>query len=268
LRIIPRTDPSPWGGVPPGGPRPPRLPGAPSLTLALIVVAAIGVAATAFGGFYTVQPTEMAGVRRLGTVVTAEPVGPGLHFKLPWIDVVDTIQTSLDTFQLNNLTVYTVDNQAVSVGVGISYHIPAAAVMHLLYGVGRSGNIDIAESTVVVKKRRDGLAIRNVQVQAALALRLHLGDDGKTRRNSGIPEIDLDIFGRALSVLERDFGEHADPVGVRPPAMAGLEAEVAEAVVDRPALVELDRQRIVRPVTHDDIGAGVDGCAADLGHIL
>jgi len=114
--------------------------------MALIGVAAIGVVATAFGGFYTVQPTEMAGVRRLGTVVTAEPVGPGLHFKLPWIDVVDTIQTSLDTFQLNNLTVYTVDNQAVSVGVGISYHIPAAAVMHLLYGVGRTGNIDIAEN--------------------------------------------------------------------------------------------------------------------------
>jgi membrane protease subunit HflC len=103
------------------------------------------VTGTALGGFYTVQPPERAGVRRLGTVVTP-PVGPGLHFKLPWIDTVDTIQTSLDTFQMNNLTVYTVDNQAVSVGVGVSYHIPASAVMHLLYGVGRSGNIDIAEN--------------------------------------------------------------------------------------------------------------------------
>ena len=33
------------------------------------------------GSFYTVNPTDLAGVRRLGTVVTAEPVGPGLHFK-------------------------------------------------------------------------------------------------------------------------------------------------------------------------------------------
>jgi modulator of FtsH protease HflC len=96
--------------------------------------------------FYTVQPTEMAGVRRLGTVVTSEPVGPGLHFKLPWIDTVDTIQTSLDTFQMNDLTVYTIDNQAVTVGVGLSYHTPASAVLHLLYGVGRSGNFDIAEN--------------------------------------------------------------------------------------------------------------------------
>jgi membrane protease subunit HflC len=114
------------------------------LTLAVGAIAVI--AATLAGGFYTVQPTEMAGVRRLGTVVTTEPVGPGLHFKLPWVDTVDTIQTSLDTFQMNDLTVYTVDNQAVSVGVGVSYHIPASAVMHLLYGVGRSGNIDIAEN--------------------------------------------------------------------------------------------------------------------------
>jgi regulator of protease activity HflC (stomatin/prohibitin superfamily) len=104
------------------------------------------MAAAAWSSFYTVQPTEMAGVRRLGTVVTPTPVGPGLHLKIPFVDTVDTIQTSLDTFQLNNLTVYTVDNQAVSVGVGISYRIPPDAVLKLLYGVGRSGNVDIAEN--------------------------------------------------------------------------------------------------------------------------
>jgi len=114
------------------------------IALAILTVGA--VAATALSSVYTVQPTEMAGVRRLGTVVTLAPVGPGLHMKLPWIDTVDTIQTSLDTFQINNLTVYTIDNQAVTVGLGISYHIPPSAVMRLLYGVGRSGNVDIAEN--------------------------------------------------------------------------------------------------------------------------
>lgn len=127
-------------------PQPQRFPRTPSIKSAAFVFLAAAVVGTVVGGFYTVQPTEMAGIRRLGMVVTAEPVGPGLHFKLPWIDTVDTIQTSLDTFQLNNLTVYTVDNQAVSVGVGLSYHIPPSAVMHLLYGVGRSGNVDIAEN--------------------------------------------------------------------------------------------------------------------------
>jgi hypothetical protein len=31
----------------------------------------------------------MAGVRRLGQVITAKPLGPGPHFKLPLIDKVD-----------------------------------------------------------------------------------------------------------------------------------------------------------------------------------
>ncbi len=110
------------------------------------IVAALLVAATLAESFYTVQPTEMAGVRRLGTVVSSEPVGPGLHMKLPWVDVVDTIQTSLNTFKLDNLTVYTIDNQAVTVGLGISYRIPAAAVLRLLYSVGRTGNVDIDEN--------------------------------------------------------------------------------------------------------------------------
>ena len=112
----------------------------------LATIIGIGVVAALTGSFYTVQPTEMAGVRRLGTVVSKEPVGPGLHVKLPFVDTVDTIQTSLDTFQLNNLTVYTIDNQAVTVGVGLSYRVPESAVLRLLYGVGRSGNVDIVEN--------------------------------------------------------------------------------------------------------------------------
>jgi regulator of protease activity HflC (stomatin/prohibitin superfamily) len=88
----------------------------------------------------------MAGVRRLGTVVTQQPVGPGLHMKLPWIDIVDTIQTSLAVLELHDLTVYTIDNQAVQVGIGVSYRIPPGAVLKLLYGVGRTGNVDIDEN--------------------------------------------------------------------------------------------------------------------------
>lgn len=108
------------------------------------VIVALAAAGTLLGSFYTVQPTEMAGVRRFGTVLTKEPVGPGLHMKLPWVDTVDTIQTSLDTYQLDDLVVYTIDNQPVRVGIGMSYRIPREAVLKLLYGIGRTGNLDIA----------------------------------------------------------------------------------------------------------------------------
>jgi modulator of FtsH protease HflC len=136
----------PWGSLPQPSFKTPQVP--PGLARLLVVVAfgIVAIVALLGGSFYVVQPTEMAGVRRFGTVVTDKPVGPGLHFKLPLVDVVDTIQTSLDTFNLSNLTVYTIDNQAVTVSLGVSYRIPAAAVLKLLYQVGRTGNVDITEN--------------------------------------------------------------------------------------------------------------------------
>ena len=144
MNVIPSNEPQPWGAPPQGGPKLPHV-SIPPRTIALAAGIFVLLVAGS-GSFYTVQPTEMAGVRRLGTVVSLQPVGPGLHTKIPFVDTVDTIQTSLDTFQLSNLTVYTIDNQAVSVGVGLSYRIPPTAVLKLLYGVGRSGNVDISEN--------------------------------------------------------------------------------------------------------------------------
>ena len=73
---------------------------------------------------------------------------PGAHRaraalgKPPWI-AVDHLQVSLTQFQAGDLSVYTIDNQAVRIGIGLSYRVPADAVFRLLYGVGRSGNVDI-----------------------------------------------------------------------------------------------------------------------------
>jgi regulator of protease activity HflC (stomatin/prohibitin superfamily) len=120
----------------------------PSLFFGLIVgiVAVVLVLIFAIDSYFVVEPTEMAGVRRLGQVVTAKPVGPGLHFKLPFIDQVDRLQVSLDTFKLERLTVNTIDNQPIAVTVGLTYRIPPQAVLPLLYEVGRAGNFDIREN--------------------------------------------------------------------------------------------------------------------------
>jgi regulator of protease activity HflC (stomatin/prohibitin superfamily) len=120
----------------------------PSLLLGVIVgiVAVILVVIFAIDSYFVVEPTEMAGVRRLGQVVTAKPLGPGLHFKLPFIDQVDRLQVSLDTFKLDRLTVNTIDNQPIAVTVGLTYRIPPQAVLSLLYEVGLPGNFDIREN--------------------------------------------------------------------------------------------------------------------------
>jgi regulator of protease activity HflC (stomatin/prohibitin superfamily) len=120
----------------------------PSFLLSLIVglVALLVVALFVLDSYFVVEPTEMAGVRRLGQVVTAKPLGPGLHFKLPLVDKVDRLQVSLDTFKLDKLTVNTIDNQPIAVTVGLTYRIPPQAVFPLLYEVGRAGNFDITEN--------------------------------------------------------------------------------------------------------------------------
>ncbi len=92
--------------------------------------------------YYVVQPTEMAGVRRFGVVTSPAPIGPGLHWKLP-VDRVDHLQVSLTQFQAGDLSVYTIDNQAIRIGIGLSYRVPTDAAFKLLYTVGRSGNVDI-----------------------------------------------------------------------------------------------------------------------------
>ena len=110
--------------------------------LALLGGAAVAALLLASSCYYVVQPTEMAGVRRFGVVTSTAPVGPGLHFKAP-VDSVDHLQVSLTQFQAGDLSVYTIDNQAVRIGIGLSYRVPTDAVFRLLYGVGRSGNVDI-----------------------------------------------------------------------------------------------------------------------------
>lgn len=95
---------------------------------------------------FVVEPTEMAGVRRFGVVTSREPFGPGIHLKLPLIDQVDRIQVSLDILRVQDMTMYTVDNQWVKISVGMTYRIPAAAVFRLLYQVGRSGNFSVREN--------------------------------------------------------------------------------------------------------------------------
>jgi regulator of protease activity HflC (stomatin/prohibitin superfamily) len=111
------------------------------------VVLALCLAGLLLGlGLFVVEPTEMAGVRRFGEVTTREPYGPGMHLKLPLVDRVDRLQVSLDLLRVQDLTMYTVDNQWVKISVGLTYRIPPAAVFRLLYQVGQSGNFSIREN--------------------------------------------------------------------------------------------------------------------------
>lgn len=110
----------------------------------------IGAAGLAFaalivvdGCYFTVDPSERAFVRFLGTPTTKVPYGPGPHFKWPLVSQVDTLQVSQTSLALPQFRVVTIDNQPVDLKVDIQYKVPDSDVARLLYETGRAGAGDI-----------------------------------------------------------------------------------------------------------------------------
>ena len=187
--------------------------------------------ALAASSFVIVEPTEMAGKRRLGQVVVNQPLRPGLHFKLPLIESIDTLQTSLETYKLDKLTVNTVDNQPITLAVGLTYRIPASAVLKLLYEVGRAGNLDIGENfqrivadrTAKVFAQQNTTTISENRERLSTALKTLLSAD--LSRLYGIEVVDFQIAGITYSESFRASVEAA--------VKAKNEAVAAENTVNR-----------------------------------
>jgi regulator of protease activity HflC (stomatin/prohibitin superfamily) len=108
------------------------------------------------GSVFRVDQTELANVRRFGTVLypRSEPLGPGLHFKIPLIDTADKLRVTLQTLHVPAFDVLTVDNQRVSIEENFNYTISKDQLYHVMYEVGRPGNIDIDDQVIPVVKDR------------------------------------------------------------------------------------------------------------------
>jgi regulator of protease activity HflC (stomatin/prohibitin superfamily) len=226
-----------------------NLPGAvpqPSASRAVLLRAAgilIGIGILLFllaTAFVIVQPTEMAGKRRLGQVVTDQPLGPGLHFKLPVLEQIDKLQVSLDTYRIDRLTVNTIDNQPIAVSVGLTYRIPPGAVLKLLYEIGRAGNFDIhenfdriiADRTAKVFAQQNTTTISENRERLSGALRALLGTD--LGRLYGIEVVDFQIAQITYSESFRASVEAA--------VKAKNEAVAAENTVNR---IRFEAQQVV-----------------------
>ena len=112
-------------------------------------VALIGFAVAALivvdSCYFTVNPSERAFVRFLGTPTTTAPLQPGPHLKWPFLSDVDRLQVSQTSLALPQFRVITVDNQPVDLRVDIQFKIPDADVARLLYDMGRTGAGDIEQ---------------------------------------------------------------------------------------------------------------------------
>ncbi len=113
------------------------------IALLVIVIFLISIGADFF---YNVQQNELAGVTRNGALISDKPVGPGLHFKWPWIDNVHAIRTSIDKMAIDKLTVKTTDNQFVAVDLNLTYRV--SDPFKALFQVGELGKVGIIDKVV------------------------------------------------------------------------------------------------------------------------
>lgn len=119
------------------------------------LLVAVVVIILLFNSMFVVSPSEEAGTRWLGgTPMTSAPLKTGVHFKVPFFETVDRLQTSRSVYTLNGLDVYTNDNQKVTIDVSLIYQIPTSAVMNLLYHVGRAGSVDVQATILPVVRDR------------------------------------------------------------------------------------------------------------------
>jgi modulator of FtsH protease HflC len=127
--------------------------GSRTLLLGLFLIALILLADLST---FRVRQNEVAYVTRFGQVVNpqAGPLAPGLHFKLPFVDEADTVSTSTDTVSMPEMKVFTRDTQEVMLQLSLTYNVPPASAYHLLYEIGRSGNIDITHNLEAVSNDR------------------------------------------------------------------------------------------------------------------
>ncbi|HSV25271.1 MAG TPA: SPFH domain-containing protein [Xanthobacteraceae bacterium] len=119
------------------------------------IPAAIGVVAVlamAGGSYFIVPQTEVAFVKRFGKVIDPQdgPLQPGLHLKMPFIDAPDLIRITTDTFELPEKKAFTKDTQEITLRVGVTYRVPTTATYHLLYEIGKAGNVDIHSNIILL----------------------------------------------------------------------------------------------------------------------
>ncbi len=108
--------------------------------------------------YFTVAPNERAYVTLFGRVANASagPLQPGLHFKWPFVAAVDRLSVSIDVVDIGNIDAFTKDAQKVTVHVTVTTQVPDNAVYHLLYDVGRAGNVDLEKNyqTIIADRLR------------------------------------------------------------------------------------------------------------------
>ena len=127
----------------------------PGAGTARLVLPLAGVAAAIYlvlQSWVIIPQTDVGYLVRFGKVANAQagPLTPGLHFKMPFVDSADLLRVTTDTFELPEKKAFTRDTQEITLRVGVTYRIPPTAAYHLLYEIGKAGNVDIHSNIILL----------------------------------------------------------------------------------------------------------------------
>ena len=100
--------------------------------LGLGILAGLVVAYVLFTSWYQVDQGERAVVLRFGEIVGES--GPGLHFKLPWVDTVSMITVQNQTKRYSSLEAYSRDQQPADLTVSVTYVVADPSAVYSQYG--------------------------------------------------------------------------------------------------------------------------------------
>jgi regulator of protease activity HflC (stomatin/prohibitin superfamily) len=161
---------SPWGA------QPPKLPSMdfnfnqlPKRAIAA-GVAAVALLVVLFSTAYTIDEGERGVILRLGRVVGE--AGPGLHFKIPFINSVEkiSVQIQKESFEKTDvadtrLQTYSRDQQPATIAMAINYHVTDASAVYAQFG-----SLENMKQRVIISRAYDQLKTVFGQFDAADAI--------------------------------------------------------------------------------------------------
>lgn len=80
--------------------------------------------------YFTVSPSEVGVIVRFGKIEST--VGSGFHLKIPFVESVESFPTSLQSFTMDKINTYTVDNQEVDVTFTVVYKVDVSQAAQIL----------------------------------------------------------------------------------------------------------------------------------------
>jgi modulator of FtsH protease HflC len=161
-------------------------------TAGLAVAALLLILLYVVSPFFTVGEYERTVVTRFGQFHSL--AGPGLHFRVPFVNGLETFPIGIQRMQKDHLNTYTVDNQELDALVTLNYRIPESEVRRV-FTTNRDYRANL-ESFMIDRFKREMGKMNITQVAAHrgdVALAVQKSLEGEALTLFGISIVDFQI---------------------------------------------------------------------------